>query len=256
MPFVGLGVGVGRQRFRGGFDADYQAVLNYATTQGYTLPSAGQQIIQNQLVLDLKTAGAWSKLDTFGVFATDGDADFALIDWKRLSDYTAVNSPTFTANEGFTGNGTSSYIDTLSPLEFVGSQFSSVTGNGSFGGWAFSGLTTGANPLCGATASTNTIRGGTADIIMNTGLGSSTLTANLYHLNRNTSQADQFQDGVSVKSEIPPVTARLDTDNFQALRDNSTAYSADTISILFSGNDLSSEALNFYNALDNYISAI
>jgi surface protein len=25
------------------FDADYQAVLNYGTTQGYTLPSAGQQ---------------------------------------------------------------------------------------------------------------------------------------------------------------------------------------------------------------------
>jgi hypothetical protein len=96
----------------GGFDADYQAVLNYATTQGYTLPSAGQQTLQNQLVVDLKTDGIWAKLDTFAVFATDGDSDFALIDWIRLSDYTAVNSPTFTADEGFTGNGTSSYIDT------------------------------------------------------------------------------------------------------------------------------------------------
>ena len=96
----------------GGFDADYQAVLNYATTQGYTLPSTGQQTLQNQLVVDLKTDGIWSKLDTFGVFATDGSSDFALIDWKRLSDYTAINSPTFTINQGFTGNGTSSYIDT------------------------------------------------------------------------------------------------------------------------------------------------
>jgi hypothetical protein len=94
------------------FDADYQAVLDYATTQGYTLPSAGQQTLQNQLVVDLKAGGIWSKLDTFGVFATDGDSDFALIDWKRLSDYTAFNSPTFTTNQGFTGNGTSSYIDT------------------------------------------------------------------------------------------------------------------------------------------------
>jgi hypothetical protein len=94
------------------FDADYQAVLDYATTQGYTLPSSGQQTLQNQLLVDLKGGGIWSKLDTFGVFATDGDSDFALIDWKRLSDYTAVNSPTFTTNEGFTGNGTSSYIDT------------------------------------------------------------------------------------------------------------------------------------------------
>jgi hypothetical protein len=94
------------------FDADYQAVLDYATTQGYTLPSAGQQILQNQLVVDLKDGGIWSKLDTFAVFATDGDSDFALIDWIRLSDYTAVNSPTFTANQGFAGNGATSYINT------------------------------------------------------------------------------------------------------------------------------------------------
>jgi hypothetical protein len=93
------------------FDADYQAILDYATTQGYTLPSAGQQSKQNLLLVSLKNAGIWSKLDTFGVFATDGDSDFALIDWIRLADYTAVNSPTFTINEGFQGNGTSSYID-------------------------------------------------------------------------------------------------------------------------------------------------
>ena len=94
------------------FDADYQAVLDYATTQGYTLPSASQQTLQNQLVVDLKDAGIWSKLDTFAVFATDGDSDFSLIDWKRLTQYTAVNSPTFTTNLGFQTNGTSSYINT------------------------------------------------------------------------------------------------------------------------------------------------
>jgi hypothetical protein len=93
------------------FDVDYQSILDYATTQGYTLPSGGQQSKQNKLVVDLKDAGIWSKLDTFAVFATDGDSDFALIDWKRLIQYTAFNSPTFTPNEGFQGNGSSSYID-------------------------------------------------------------------------------------------------------------------------------------------------
>ena len=93
-------------------DADYQAVLDYATTQGYTLPSAGQQTLQNQLIVDLKAGGIWSKLDTFAVFATDGDEDFALIDWIRLTQYTAVNSPTFTPNQGFQGDGVSSSIDT------------------------------------------------------------------------------------------------------------------------------------------------
>jgi len=112
---IGVGVGLRRRRFGGGgggFDADYQAVLDYATTQGYTLPSSGQQTLQNQLVVDLKSAGIWSKLDTFGVFATDGDSDFALIDWINLTDYTAVNSPTFTTNKGFESDGVSAYIDT------------------------------------------------------------------------------------------------------------------------------------------------
>jgi hypothetical protein len=115
MPFIGIGVGIGRQRFASGgapaFDEDYQAVLDYATTQGYTLPSAGQQILQNQLVVDLKDGGIWSKLDTFANFATDGDSDFALIDWIRLSQYTAVNSPSFITNQGFKGDVTSSYIN-------------------------------------------------------------------------------------------------------------------------------------------------
>jgi len=94
------------------YDVDYQAVLNYATSLGYTLPSLLQQVKQNKLLVDLKAAGIWSKLDTFAVFATDGNSNFALIDWKRLSQYTAVNSPTFTTNQGFQGNGTSSYINT------------------------------------------------------------------------------------------------------------------------------------------------
>lgn len=92
-------------------DADYQAVLDYATTQGYTLPSTNQQLKQNKLLLDLKAGGIWSKLDTLRVYATDGSSNFALIDWKRLSLCTAVNSPTFTTNSGYSFNGTSSYID-------------------------------------------------------------------------------------------------------------------------------------------------
>jgi len=96
------------------FDADYQAILDYATTQGYTLPSSGQQVLQNQLVVDLKDAGVWSKLDLFYVFATDGDSDFASINWKDPNNHeiTEFNSPTFTTNQGWSTDGTSSYLNT------------------------------------------------------------------------------------------------------------------------------------------------
>ena len=94
------------------FSTEYQAILNYATSLGYTLPSTNQRFKQNKLLVDLKRVGVWEKLDSFAMFATDGSSNFALIDWKRLTTYTAVNSPTFTTNSGFLGNGTSSYIDT------------------------------------------------------------------------------------------------------------------------------------------------
>ena len=95
------------------FDADYQAVLDYATTQGYTLPSASQQILQNQLVVDLKDGGIWSGLDLFYVFATDGDSDFATINWKDTTNFqcTKVNSPGFTTNIGFS-TSVSNYLNT------------------------------------------------------------------------------------------------------------------------------------------------
>lgn len=98
----------------GGFDADYQAILDYATTQGYTLPSASQQALQNQLVVDLKSAGIWSKLDIFYVCATDANSDFASINWKNPNNFEIieVNSPTFTTNEGFYSDGVSAYLDT------------------------------------------------------------------------------------------------------------------------------------------------
>ena len=95
-----------------GFDSDYQAVLDFATSEGDTLPSANQQILQNQVVLSLKDKGLWNKKDAFGLFATDGNVDFALICWKRLIKMDAINSPSFSANAGFTGDGTSSYINT------------------------------------------------------------------------------------------------------------------------------------------------
>ena len=98
----------------GGFDADYQAVLDQASSLGYTAPSASQQTLQNTLITDLKTAGVWDKLDLFYVFATDGDSDYATLNWKSPASFqtTKVNSPTFTANQGFKGDSSSAYIDT------------------------------------------------------------------------------------------------------------------------------------------------
>lgn len=97
-----------------GFTTEYKAILAEGTAQGYTLPSAGQQAKQNILLNTLISSGVWAKLDTLFVLANDGGASFACINWKNPSGTkaTLVNSPTFTSNQGFNSNGSSSYIDT------------------------------------------------------------------------------------------------------------------------------------------------
>jgi len=102
--------------FRGGkkFNAEYTAILARATALGYTKPSTSQQVKQNDLITTFKTANIWSKMDIFYMFANDGSKEFATLNWQNpnVHQCTLINSPTFTSNDGFLGNGTSSYIDT------------------------------------------------------------------------------------------------------------------------------------------------
>lgn len=100
------------------FDPNYQAVLNYAILHGYTLPSGPQQIVQNQLVLDMKSNGTWNKLDVFYNFVTDGDKAFSFINWINPSvAYIVERSSgdfTLTTNSHIkrTVNGSATYLNT------------------------------------------------------------------------------------------------------------------------------------------------
>ena len=105
---------IGGVRYGVGFTAEYQAILDYATLQGYTLPSYSVQVLDNQQIVSLKAAGIWNLLDVFYQFATDGDSNFACINWKSPGNFSClkVSSPTFTSLEGFTGNATTAYLNT------------------------------------------------------------------------------------------------------------------------------------------------
>lgn len=89
--------------------AAYQAILDRATALGYTKPSDSQKLLQNQLAQD----GQLSLFDCLYVFATDGDSDYATLNWASPSNnqITKVNSPTFTSDVGFNGNGSTSYLN-------------------------------------------------------------------------------------------------------------------------------------------------
>lgn len=97
-----------------GFDPDYQAVLDYATSQGviFIQPSDRVKALQNQLVLDLKEAGVWDELDLLYVFASDGQGNFPDINWKNPGSFTVTGTAGYTQDEGYFGNGTTYYLDT------------------------------------------------------------------------------------------------------------------------------------------------
>ena len=89
---------------------EYQAVYDAFTTK----PDAATAAIWNTCVETWVDNGEWATKDVIYVYAahTNGAGE-ALINWKNPGAFnaTAYNAPTFTANEGFTGDGAADYID-------------------------------------------------------------------------------------------------------------------------------------------------
>lgn len=244
----------------GGFDADYQAVLDRASSLGYTAPSAGQQTLQNTLVTDLKTAGIWSKLDALYIMANDGSREFARLNWASPSTFelSEVNSPIFTSNQGFYGimDGRLSTLDTGINMGVDTTQFNQSTLNGSFGGWSYNVKIGGGPALMGDLLDINNLRGGSADSVFGYRAGSSILISGLYHMNGDGTNSIQYQNGSQVAS-IALGALKTTTNTMHLLSEGgTTAHSADTISIAFIGGDLSAEASDLYDAFNTYMSAI
>ena len=236
------------------FDSDYQAVLTYATSLGYTLPSPGQQIKQNQLMLSLKAAGVWSKLDTFAMFANDGGANFGLIDWKRLSLYTSVNGPTFTKNKGFQGNGTSSFI-----LSNFNTNLGSTRQNNASMGIRYS-ISSDYMAYHTANRSNITSSGNIATGIYNENATTSTpswsISSGCNSIVRTSTQMKVFNDTASVSV----ITGYSNTvgNIFQILRAvGGTIYSTAQVNCgYFSQAFTDTEVINFHSAINTYYNSL
>jgi hypothetical protein len=78
-----------------------------------TRPTPGRLALIDDTICALKGAGIWAKLDVLWMMAAH-DAQAARLNWKAPASFalTAVNSPTFTADQGYAGNGTTSYLNT------------------------------------------------------------------------------------------------------------------------------------------------
>ena len=96
-------------------DPATQALIDQAAIDGYTAASGAVLTALDTFIKQLKADGIWALLDVIWLPATNGDSDFAIYNLKdpTIFQLTKVNSPTFTSLEGFTGDGATSYLNTL-----------------------------------------------------------------------------------------------------------------------------------------------
>lgn len=85
--------------------------VRWIAAVGQSNVSASRGRLVSDTIRALKGAGVWTDLDLLPVLAAENAAS-ALVDWKALKSMTAVNSPTFTTDQGYAFNGTTSYINT------------------------------------------------------------------------------------------------------------------------------------------------
>jgi hypothetical protein len=95
----------------GGFTSEYKAILDYANSQSWTLPTLDCQKLQDKYIRELKSKGIWNKIDLLHQFTVDNSAtDFTRINWKNPgSNNGASTNLTFTNKEGYKGNGTNGW---------------------------------------------------------------------------------------------------------------------------------------------------
>jgi hypothetical protein len=265
---IRLGIGVENIHAQSGivYDTDYQAILSNGTTRGVTLPNEAEQLIQNQLILNLKSAGIWSKLDAFYVFAnniTDSTGGFARINWKNPSaNYGTVQGsslPSITPKSGFTGNGSNQGINLNLQHIPVGGNFNST--GASMG--CFVGTIPGVSSAVLSTQNSNSrIRnvGGSSQIAGSSIV--STYTANSFvHINRTETAGPvrtiaSFVNGTSSGTTPNPAAwVTTDTTNWYVLW-NGASYGTTQMKMVFIGGDFTNEASSFNTIIQNHITSV
>jgi len=228
-----------------------------------TPPDATRQGHIGNLISSLRSAGVWSKADLIYVLAAH-DAQAAGLNWKdpAFAELTATNAPTFTADEGYTGNGTNAFLDagvalagltnyTLNSASAFVWTITATAGTGRDLGTASSLNAS----ILGAAASNNmTMRG-------NQGLNSSGLAGangflDMYGwVRRDAADLHIFHGGALVATTAQASSA-VPAGNVTLLR-ASTGYSPRQIAFALVGGALSNgEVAALYAAVETYMEAI
>ncbi len=262
MQFVSLNrLGLGT---RSGSCAEALQWFGAVTVAGGSV-SGARRVAVNRLIVTLQAAGIWPLLDRLWLHAAE-NATQALIDLKARATATAVNSPTFTVDRGYAGNGTSSYLNLGLAANAAGINFS--RDGASFGGWILGftggggvdfGFDYGGYSMLIALASSTQVR-----FEINSGTNPSgvptvgTFTAGLYHGQRTgASVSALYRNGSSIITSTAPSVA-LQAKNFGAgaYVAGPASFSTGQYGASFIGASLSGKEVAFSNAMRTYMTGV
>lgn len=241
------------------FDADYQAILDKASSVGfgYTLPSDSVKVKQNTLLTSMKTIGVWAKLDVFYVFAQDGGSAFGTLNWKNPNANQAalVNVLTFVSNGGLQGNGIDSYIDTSFNPATQGVQYTlnnasryffthAISGSGRFDGNSLSGI----NSMLRASTNQHRINAGSSNLLATAFDFTSTVnTKSIHRTSSNDVTLYNSTTGVSTTQASTTVQSAN-----QWILASASTRAAHTCAAYAMGASMVAEHTNFINSWNTY----
>lgn len=204
---LGIGLPVGAAGPYRAIDADAAA---YASAMSVA-PSAKRVALFDAFVRALKAGGLWTRFDVLYLLAThDEQAGRLNLLAPGLNTCTAVNSPSFVADRGFAGDGTTSYLSTGLNPSLGGTRFS--LNDATLFVWSLTDLNASAADIGSGTTTRLLARAaGNIGARANAGGTSSAATANSLGLTgwtrRSAAGPDLFRGGSVVASPTQASTA-------------------------------------------------
>jgi hypothetical protein len=250
--------------FQRHFDSDAKAWKAAVTGAGGSV-SIGRLIVVSALISALKNGGIWSNLDRLWVLAAENSQQ-ALVDLVARASATAVNSPAFTANRGYQGNGTSSCIDSNFNAATAGGKF--TLNDASHGVWCVIAPTTNGFEICNDFSAYSFVRlnnsgGNLAWAVNDSGAVGAQVTATggsvtnaLWHAQRTGPSAmTLFKNGASFATSTLAGNSAIHSQNHGILANIGATFSDAQLAAAFIGASLSGKEAAFYAAMRTYMTS-
>lgn len=244
----------------------YDPAANALFARLNTPPTSARKTLINNLIVSLKTAGVWSKLDAVYMLAA-ADSQASRQNW--IADQynpTPVSSPTFVVDRGYTGDGSASYLDTgFNPTTAVAPKFTQNSAH--MGLWSRTNFTNpgptqsfdmGEQTRSYLSRSSNTSGAMTGRVNSASGVVDAALGAYPGHAAWSRSGAalwEAYAQGLDVGGGTT-ASAALANANFRLLSSN-PVYGVNQLASAHFGSDLGpSEMLALKNAINTYLTAV